>query len=175
MASFFFFFNDTAPTEIYPLPLHDALPIYARRPPRRAPPRAPPLAAPPAVMHVGGRQQATCLRWFLDSGLPRGYPCGHPSISCDKSLAARRMIYFCDILQHMSGHVHRQARFLPLPVFVLIVLWGVPVFLHSESGSCSRRAVRPGTTRSAGRQRARSSTTSRGTACLTLRPAARSA
>src|SRR5258705_4975098 len=25
--SLFFFFNDTAPTEIYPLPLHDALPI----------------------------------------------------------------------------------------------------------------------------------------------------
>src|SRR3990172_8423582 len=25
----FFFFNDTAPTEIYPLSLHDALPIYA--------------------------------------------------------------------------------------------------------------------------------------------------
>src|SRR5260370_41583265 len=24
----FFFLNDTAPTEIYPLPLHDALPIY---------------------------------------------------------------------------------------------------------------------------------------------------
>src|SRR3989338_5575973 len=23
-----FFFNDTAPTEIYPLPLHDALPIF---------------------------------------------------------------------------------------------------------------------------------------------------
>src|SRR5258708_18339327 len=27
--SVFFFFNDTAPTEIYPLPLHDALPISA--------------------------------------------------------------------------------------------------------------------------------------------------
>src|SRR2546427_3793083 len=26
---FFFFFNDTAPTDIYPLPLHDALPISA--------------------------------------------------------------------------------------------------------------------------------------------------
>src|SRR6202043_2571060 len=26
---FFFFFNDTATTEIYPLSLHDALPIYA--------------------------------------------------------------------------------------------------------------------------------------------------
>src|SRR3989440_1703146 len=25
---FFFFFNDTATTEIYPLPLHDALPIF---------------------------------------------------------------------------------------------------------------------------------------------------
>src|SRR2546427_3530599 len=29
---FFFFFNDTATTEIYTLSLHDALPILARRP-----------------------------------------------------------------------------------------------------------------------------------------------
>src|SRR5437870_10620512 len=28
---FFFFFNDTATTEIYTLSLHDALPIYVRR------------------------------------------------------------------------------------------------------------------------------------------------
>src|SRR2546429_3673297 len=28
---FFFFFNDPPTTEIYPLPLHDALPILARR------------------------------------------------------------------------------------------------------------------------------------------------
>src|SRR5215475_14863048 len=28
----FFFFNDTATTEIYTLSLHDALPIYVRRP-----------------------------------------------------------------------------------------------------------------------------------------------
>src|SRR5256886_3706395 len=28
----FFFFNDTAPTEISPLPLHDALPIWVQRP-----------------------------------------------------------------------------------------------------------------------------------------------
>src|SRR3989441_11043854 len=27
---FFFFFNDPAPPEIYPLPLHDALPIWTR-------------------------------------------------------------------------------------------------------------------------------------------------
>src|SRR2546430_17733517 len=30
--SFFFFFNDTATTEIYTLSLHDALPIYVARP-----------------------------------------------------------------------------------------------------------------------------------------------
>src|SRR2546422_8490826 len=30
----FFFFNDTAPTEIYPLSLHDALPISVPAPPR---------------------------------------------------------------------------------------------------------------------------------------------
>src|SRR3712207_9437364 len=29
--AFFFFFNDTAPTEIYTLPLHDALPISELR------------------------------------------------------------------------------------------------------------------------------------------------
>src|SRR2546430_12295987 len=35
----FFFLNDTAPTEIYTLPLHDALPISRdqRPPPRRSP------------------------------------------------------------------------------------------------------------------------------------------
>src|SRR3954465_8421347 len=32
--SFFFFFNDTATPEIYPLSLPDALPILIRRPPR---------------------------------------------------------------------------------------------------------------------------------------------
>src|SRR2546430_5269278 len=32
-ASFFFFFNDTATTEIYTLSLHDALPIYPDRGP----------------------------------------------------------------------------------------------------------------------------------------------
>src|SRR5947199_4224123 len=35
--SFFFFFNDTATTEIYTLSLHDALPIYGRSPARREP------------------------------------------------------------------------------------------------------------------------------------------
>src|SRR3712207_8192308 len=37
---FFFIFNDTAPTEIYPLSLHDALPIWARTTPARPGPPA---------------------------------------------------------------------------------------------------------------------------------------
>src|SRR5215216_7094981 len=38
----FFFFNDTATTEIYTLSLHDALPISCRaRPPPRSPPAPP--------------------------------------------------------------------------------------------------------------------------------------
>src|SRR3712207_7462768 len=37
--SFFFFFNDTATTEIYTLSLHDALPISTSSPPSRATPR----------------------------------------------------------------------------------------------------------------------------------------
>src|SRR2546430_9774185 len=42
----FFFFNDTATTEIYTLSLHDALPISdARRPGRRGPGRARPSPA----------------------------------------------------------------------------------------------------------------------------------
>src|SRR6266705_1345274 len=38
--SFFFFFNDTATTEIYTLSLHDALPIFATPPPARPRSRA---------------------------------------------------------------------------------------------------------------------------------------
>src|SRR2546430_7951708 len=42
MPAFFFFFNDTATTEIYTLSLHDALPISRRAtPPPRAAPRQP--------------------------------------------------------------------------------------------------------------------------------------
>src|SRR5258708_30630561 len=38
----FFFFNDTATTEIYTLSLHDALPIWARRTPPPSAARPPP-------------------------------------------------------------------------------------------------------------------------------------
>src|SRR3712207_7126248 len=38
LTSFFFFFNDTATTEIYTLSLHDALPIWRRKTNDRMPP-----------------------------------------------------------------------------------------------------------------------------------------
>src|SRR2546429_9685101 len=51
--AFFFFFNDPAPPEIYPLPLPDALPICAdalarRRPRRGAGQHPPPVGGPGA-------------------------------------------------------------------------------------------------------------------------------
>src|SRR2546422_4344656 len=48
--SFFFFFNDTATTEIYTLSLHDALPIYRASPaPRRRDRRTRHRSAPRAA------------------------------------------------------------------------------------------------------------------------------
>src|SRR2546430_16899955 len=46
----FFFFNDTAPTEIYTLSLHDALPISAPRP--TGPPRGQPRRSRALSFHV---------------------------------------------------------------------------------------------------------------------------
>src|SRR2546422_11326669 len=58
---FFFFFNDTATTEIYTLSLHDALPIWGIRSssPSRAPIRRPAQRSPPS------------RRWQPTSGLDR--------------------------------------------------------------------------------------------------------
>src|SRR2546427_6059499 len=53
---FFFFFNDTATTEIYTLSLHDALPIYRRVPRGRSAERVGP----------GGRRRARRVRAIRD-------------------------------------------------------------------------------------------------------------
>src|SRR4051812_49668543 len=54
----FFFFNDTAPTEIYTLSLHDALPIYTGTGWAARPCRAPPRAGPPETPSGGPRNTA---------------------------------------------------------------------------------------------------------------------
>src|SRR5260221_8186899 len=51
----FFFFNDTATTEIYPLSLHDALPI-SRQQSRRRPDRQGELSPPPRGPAHGARR-----------------------------------------------------------------------------------------------------------------------
>src|SRR5437588_6883340 len=51
--SFFFFFNDTATTEIYTLSLHDALPIS---PPHRLPPAPQPAAGADVVPRGAARR-----------------------------------------------------------------------------------------------------------------------
>src|SRR2546430_13656749 len=56
MLNFFFFFNDTATTEIYTLSLHDALPIYIRV---RIRLRPQPTCSPGSVQH---RQPGIRLR-----------------------------------------------------------------------------------------------------------------
>src|SRR2546428_9402536 len=57
----FFFFNDTATTEIYTLSLHDALPIWGGgRRPGAAP--APPLGPHPVPLAGGGRAPPARLR-----------------------------------------------------------------------------------------------------------------
>src|SRR5256885_10140140 len=55
MSLSFFFFNDTATTEIYTLSLHDALPIYA---PRRSVSAAPHPHVARGGNHGGARRQA---------------------------------------------------------------------------------------------------------------------
>src|SRR2546428_6429310 len=55
MLYFFFFFNDTATTEIYTLSLHDALPICARRPRRQLQREETPRHESPAPDASAGR------------------------------------------------------------------------------------------------------------------------
>src|SRR2546427_4654073 len=58
MSFFFFFFNDTATTEIYTLSLHDALPIYRGcRAPQRYRNRAAPGEGIPAEADPGRRRR----------------------------------------------------------------------------------------------------------------------
>src|SRR2546430_9734971 len=58
--SSFFFFNDTAPTEIYTLPLHDALPIFF------TPPARPPNLLTPTRETQPDNEQPGCLHTNMD-------------------------------------------------------------------------------------------------------------
>src|SRR3712207_8873155 len=59
----FFFFNDTATTEIYTLSLHDALPIYDRRHPHRAGGARHARDAARRAVRRGARRVPACGSW----------------------------------------------------------------------------------------------------------------
>src|SRR5258707_11893095 len=108
MPSRFFFFNDTATTEIYTLSLHDALPILSgagrlRQNPELPQPEADPTGAPagrlwpPRLQEAGGQESVDrgCCAGLGQSGnlcLSAGAPGGEPtSVSAqhqDTKLAA---------------------------------------------------------------------------------------
>src|SRR5690554_7676706 len=89
----FFFFSDTATTEIYTLSLHDALPIYPTREPRRSgepgPGRRPPRWCERPLPHRGRSEEHTSelqsrphlvCRLLLEKKKPRrhGHSVVHP-------------------------------------------------------------------------------------------------
>src|SRR2546428_8244444 len=95
---FFFFFNDTATPEIYPLPLHDALPISLHAPPRSDPARCDP-----------GR--ATRRRLLLPRHLSRSEE--HTSELQSRSDLVCRLLLEkkkTQITQHAPSHIPRAGR-----------------------------------------------------------------
>src|SRR5437660_10013934 len=83
---FFFFFNDTAPTEIYTLSLHDALPIYDI------------LEARPLRIHFNGRIHKVRLR-----------------LSRRHRNRARRRVRSADLLQRRRGRRRQTVERLTRP------------------------------------------------------------
>src|SRR3989449_11331079 len=71
--SFFFFFNDTATTEIYTLSLHDALPIVAGKT----------IGIDSQYIHVAGIKIPTAVLALLPVTLPQG--------NYDEQLRARQL------------------------------------------------------------------------------------
>src|SRR6266513_377860 len=61
LTSFFFFFNDTATTEIYTLSLHDALPISPCATGTTCPVTVADTAAPPAAVTVHSIVEGRCI------------------------------------------------------------------------------------------------------------------
>src|SRR5574337_553116 len=66
---FFFFFNDTATTEIYTLSLHDALPLWTkvmRKEARHTQMRDRASGVPPAILeHLPPKKTRVCLLYFF--------------------------------------------------------------------------------------------------------------
>src|SRR6266511_746325 len=81
---FFFFFNDTATTEIYTLSLHDALPIFRRLQPGVLPPALPRRAGDAAPhLHLPARRGLEHRQLRLD-GRSLRYRCGRAPLHAQR-------------------------------------------------------------------------------------------
>src|SRR2546430_10958955 len=100
---FFFFFNDTATTEIYTLSLHDALPIFDPR--ERAPPLA--LLRGPDRLHPGLGQG---LQAAPDHSPPqlRGRLADRKSTRLNSSHSQISYAVFCLKKKKTNKHYHRR-------------------------------------------------------------------
>src|SRR5258707_5975772 len=100
MFSYFFFFNDTATTEIYTLPLHDALPILIE--PRRQPAGR---RLPPAVVSYALTPHGTsCTSFHSRNSTDR---CGRSSARSEEhtSELQSRQYLVCRLLLEKKIHI----------------------------------------------------------------------
>src|SRR3712207_7802158 len=91
---FFFFFNDTATTEIYTLSLHDALPISAVRA-RRAPDDPEPAPGGPRPRRGDARPRQLAARPELPRQRDRLQPADRKSTRLNSSHANISYAVFC--------------------------------------------------------------------------------
>src|SRR3712207_7315166 len=91
----FFFFNDTATTEIYPLSLHDALPIYGGVQPHLDPEAPEPLHRDFVEVSVEPAHEPVCRLQKHDPGLDDGAPEDRKSTRLNSSHANISYAVFC--------------------------------------------------------------------------------
>src|SRR3712207_7078891 len=94
----FFFLNDTATTEIYTLPLHDALPIY------RTSPRVPCRCCPTRPPTCSSRPSAKPRRWCCPRRTAAAITPDRKSTRLNSSHANISYAVFC--LKKKKKHYH---------------------------------------------------------------------
>src|SRR2546426_2587854 len=103
LLSLFFFFNDTATTEIYTLSLHDALPIY-----QGDPRRGEHFGIETTLHHIPGAEQPDALQPERFRSLP-----GHldrKSTRLNSSHLVISYAVFCLKKKKQNIHIHRRLR-----------------------------------------------------------------
>src|SRR2546430_12653187 len=111
MFPFIFFFNDTATTEIYTLPLHDALPICLAGKHSRAAERsrARGLAVTPGYARPGGGRRAAGTPGAGERRRPAALSGDRKSTRLNSSHSQISYAVFCLKKKNTFGHSHTHA------------------------------------------------------------------